>query len=181
MMRKMKVMRVCCQGCGADLEVDESVRFVTCNYCHAKLEIVHDTSVTHTRLMEKIEQTTDRMAGNLRVIELQNDLERLDREWEVRRESFMQTSKNGRRYIPSVAGSVISGVIFSIVGVVMLGIAASARGAGLLGFVGLGVVALGVWAAISGSSKANAYRREEDAYGVERNQLIARIESSRER
>ena len=36
----MKTRRVCCQGCGANLEVDETIRFVTCNYCDARLEVV---------------------------------------------------------------------------------------------------------------------------------------------
>lgn len=47
----MKITKVCCQGCGADLEVDEEIRFVNCNYCGAKLEVVHDATTTHTRLL----------------------------------------------------------------------------------------------------------------------------------
>lgn len=162
------------------MQIDESVRFVTCNYCHAKLEIVHDTSVTHTRLMEKIEQTTDRMAGNLRVIELQNDLERLDREWAVRRESFMQTSKNGHRYVPSTAGSMIGGIIFGIIGVVMIGAGASTRGTGLLALMGMLVVGLGIWSAVSGTTKAGNYQREEADYEAARRELSERIDQSRE-
>jgi DNA-directed RNA polymerase subunit RPC12/RpoP len=89
-----RVMKLCCQGCGADLQVTEEVRFVTCNYCQSKLEIVRDASVTHTRVLEKLERTTERIAGNLKVIELQNDLERLDREWERVRQSLMTRGKD---------------------------------------------------------------------------------------
>lgn len=64
----MKVTRVCCQGCGADLQVDETIRFVTCNYCGAKLEVVHGESVTHTKQLDRIERTTDLLASNLKVI-----------------------------------------------------------------------------------------------------------------
>ena len=60
----MKVTKACCQGCGADLQIDETIRFVTCNYCNARLEVVHDTTVTHTRQLDKIEKTTD---GKLRL------------------------------------------------------------------------------------------------------------------
>jgi len=74
------VIKLCCNGCGSDLQVTDDVRFLTCNYCHSKLELVRDVSVTHTRVLEKIERTSDRIAGNLKVIELQNDLERLDRD-----------------------------------------------------------------------------------------------------
>lgn len=176
----MKVSRVCCQGCGADLQIDESVRFATCNYCHAKLEIVHDASVTHTRLMEKIEQTTGRMAGNLRVIELQNDLERLDREWAVRRESFMQTSKNGHRYIPSTVGSVISGIVFSIIGVMILGSVSQMARSGMFGLVGLIAIGLGIWSAVSGYMKASSYQRAVADYEAARRELSERIDGSRE-
>ncbi|MGL5018396.1 MAG: hypothetical protein ACRDBP_09700, partial [Luteolibacter sp.] len=91
----MKVTKVCCQGCGADLQIDESIRYVTCNYCNARLEVVHDPSVTHTRQLDKIERTTDRLADNLKVIELQNDLERLDREWDNQRQGYLVRGKNG--------------------------------------------------------------------------------------
>ena len=76
----MNVRKLCCQGCGADLEVDDSIRFVNCNYCGARLEIVRDASTTHSRLLDKIERRTGEMAGELKIIRLQNDLEQLDRE-----------------------------------------------------------------------------------------------------
>jgi hypothetical protein len=44
----MTVTKVCCQSCGADLQIDESIRYVTCNYCNSVLEVVHGASVTHT-------------------------------------------------------------------------------------------------------------------------------------
>ena len=54
----MNVKKLCCQGCGSDLVVDEGIRFVTCNYCGARLEIVHDATTTHSRLLDKIEKRT---------------------------------------------------------------------------------------------------------------------------
>ena len=58
----MNVKKLCCQGCGSDLVVDEGIRFVTCNYCGARLEIVHDATTTHSRLLDKIEKRTGEMA-----------------------------------------------------------------------------------------------------------------------
>src|SRR6478752_3378335 len=102
----MNVTKVCCQGCGADLQIDEGLRYVTCNYCHCRLEVVHDATVTHTRQLDKIERTTEQLANNLKVIELQNDLERLDREWDSQRESLLVRNKHGRVSEPSSAGSL---------------------------------------------------------------------------
>jgi hypothetical protein len=175
----MKITKVCCQGCGADLQVDETVRYVTCNYCHARLEVVHDPSVTHTRLMEKLEKTTERMAENLRVIELQNDLERMDREWDQRRENFMVTGKHGQRSLPTSAGSVVGGVFAAVFGVIWIG-AAGSMGAPLP-FVLFGVVFVGfaIFNAVNGASRANAHQSAEASYRRQRGELIRRIEAAR--
>ncbi|WP_341403698.1 hypothetical protein [Luteolibacter soli] len=173
----MKVTKVCCQGCGADLQVDESIRFATCNYCHARLEIIHDPTVTHTRLLEDIGRTTEKMAGNLRVIELQNDLERLDREWENRRQGFMVTSKNGHRSVPTEAGSLIGGGIMLV-----MGIAATAVGANLGGplpLFGLVFIGLAIYSIINGTSKATGYRDAEKSFMQQRNDLIDQIDEAR--
>ena len=69
----MTITGACCQGCGADLEVDESIRYVTCHACHARLEVVHDTSVTHTRQLADITHNTGEMAGKIQLLELQNE------------------------------------------------------------------------------------------------------------
>jgi len=175
----MKITRVCCQGCGADLQVDESVRFATCNYCHAKLEIVHDPSVTHTRLMEKIEQNTDRMAGNLRVIELQNDLERLDREWETRKENFMVHGQNGHRYLPGSSASFVDGAIFCIGGIVALSFGFSPHRGGTFSMVALAVAAMLFYGAFSRFTKVSAYRAAAIRYERERHNLARRIDKAR--
>ena len=175
----MKITKVCCQGCGADLQVDESVRYVTCNYCHARLEVVHDPSVTHTRLMEKLEKNTERMADNLRVIELQNELARMDREWELRRESFMVTGKHGHRSLPSTAGSAIGGVIVAVFGVIWIGAAASMGAPAPFVLFGLVFVGFAIFNAVNGASKANAHQSAEADHDSQRAELIRRIEVAR--
>jgi len=173
----VKITKVCCQGCGADLQVDESIRFATCNYCHARLEIVHDPTVTHTRLLEDIGRTTEKIAGNLRVIELQNDLERLDREWADHRESFMVTGKNGHRSIPTEAGSMIGGVFAVIVGVVVL--IATVNIGGPAPLFGLAFIGIAVFSMIHGTSKASGYRDAESEFIQQRNDLIRQIDEAR--
>ncbi|MCW1921344.1 hypothetical protein OKA05_02195 [Luteolibacter arcticus] len=175
----MKITKVCCQGCGADLQVDETIRFATCNYCHARLEIVHDPTVTHTRLLENIGRTTEQMAGNLRVIELQNDLERLDREWENRRESFMVTGKHGHRSLPSEAGSITGGVIAIVAGVVWMSFAAGMGAPFPFPLFGLLFIGFAIFGMINGTSKASGYRDAKRSFNERRNNLIRQIEESR--
>ena len=175
----MKITKVCCQGCGADLQVDESIRFATCNYCHARLEIVHDPTVTHTRLLEDIGRTTERMAGNLRVIELQNDLERLDREWENRRESFMVTGKHGHRSLPSGAGSIVGGVIAIVGGIVWMSFAAGMGAPFPFPLFGLLFIGFAIFGMINGASKASGYKSAESSFNEQRNDMVRQIEEAR--
>lgn len=177
----MKVTKVCCQGCGADLQIDETVRYVTCNYCHTRLEVVHDETVTHTRLLDKIERTTDRMADNLKVIELQNDLERLDREWEGLRSGLMVRSKNGHVSEPSTVGSVVGGVVVIGFGIVWITFATSMGAPGFFPLFGLVVIGFAAFGMISGASKASAFQRGRQRYEAERQHLVSRLENERGR
>ncbi len=176
----MKITKVCCQGCGADLQVDETVRYVTCNYCHARLEVVHDPSVTHTRLMEKLEKNTERMAENLRVIELQNELARMDREWEQERETFMVEGKHGKRSLPSKDASAMSLVVGVIAGLILLGISLSSGNSSVFGFVGLLVAVLSIVQTIKGLSQASEYDRALSMFEERRADLIRQIGQARQ-
>src|SRR5690606_14968512 len=114
--------------------------------CQARLEVVHDTTVTHTRLMEKLERNTERIAGNLKVIELQNDLERLDREWSFRKEGFMVTGKDGSRSLPSEAGSMFGGGVSVVVGLIVVAVGGQFGSFPVL--FGLAAVVFGIWNAV---------------------------------
>jgi hypothetical protein len=174
------VMKLCCQGCGADLQVSDEVRFITCNYCQSKLEIVRDASVTHTRVLEKLERTTERIAGNLKVIELQNDLERLDREWEVERSGMLVRGDNGRISEPSTTASVIGG-IFAIGFGVFFMVATSFMGLSFFSLFGLIFAGIGIFNLIHGSAKASKFRNAQHDHGMRRSRLIRAIEQERRR
>ncbi|MES2440706.1 MAG: hypothetical protein V4584_16690 [Verrucomicrobiota bacterium] len=177
----MKITKVCCLGCGADLDIDGTIRFVTCNYCHTRLEVVHDQTVTHTRLLDKIERTTDRMANNLKVIELQNDLERLDREWDSQRESLLVRSKNGLVSEPTSAGSIMGGIVAIVFGIFWMGATASMHVPGFFPLFGLLFIGFAIFNMVSGTAKAGTYKSRQDAYGIQRQRLIDRIEEERRR
>lgn len=80
----MPMTRVVCQACGAKLEVGEGLRYVSCNECAAGLEVVREASVTYTQQL----LGEDGEAEDLRVLELQNELERFDHDWEQAQELF---------------------------------------------------------------------------------------------
>lgn len=75
------IRKLCCQGCGATLPVESGIRFLTCNYCHARLEIVSDEASTHTKLLEGLDQRTRKIEREVEVIRLQGELKHLDEAW----------------------------------------------------------------------------------------------------
>lgn len=174
-----QVIKLCCQGCGADLEVSEEVRFLTCNYCHSKLEVVRDVTATHTRVLEKLERTTDRIAGNLKVIELQNDLERLDREWELTRQSLLVRGRHGGLHEPSMAGSMFGGVVAIIGGIVFATFSGGHGSPGIFPVLGMLVSLIGLVQLVNGVSKASKLDEERSLYQDRREELTRQIEEER--
>jgi len=178
---RMKITKVCCQGCGADLDVNESIKYVTCNYCGAKLEVVHDATVTHTRQLEKIEKNTDRMANNLKVIELQNDLERLDREWESLRGGMMVRDEHGNVSEPSSTGAFIAGCFAIVFGLVWIIFASSIGAPGIFPLFGLLFIGFAIFGMVRTSKTAETYRYRRAEYESRRRGLIARLDKERNR
>ncbi len=175
----MKVTKVCCQGCGADLEIDETIRYVTCNYCNARLEVVHDSTVTHTRQLEKIERTTDQLANKVKILELQNDLERLDREWEMQRQSLQVRDSEGHASQPSATGSIIAGVMATVFGVIWMSVAAFMPFSGFFLTFGLLFIGFAIFGVIKGIAAASAYRDHHAEYETRRQQISHLIAKER--
>ncbi len=170
----MKVTKVCCQGCGADLQIDETIRFVTCNYCNARLEVVHDTTVMHTRQLDKIEKTTDQLANKVKILELQNDLERLDREWDKLQQSFLARDENGNTSQPSAVGSIFGGVVMICAGIIFIAVTGSMNAPVFLPF-GLVIIGIAIFMMIKGTSEAQDYQFQLERYEARRQQISNRI------
>ncbi|MEY3894632.1 MAG: hypothetical protein RLZZ214_151 [Verrucomicrobiota bacterium] len=173
----MKVTKVCCQGCGASLKVDESIRYVTCNYCDSRLEVIHDETVTHTRRLEKIEETTSLLTKKMRVLELQNTLEHVDREWEKFRQSVSSRSDNGQLVEPNAGVAIAGGVIGFVLAI--FGIAMSLRASSpvlgvLIGFV---LVAI-IFVVRHGYRRAEAFQIQKYRYQTARKSLVQKLDQA---
>jgi hypothetical protein len=104
-----------------------------------------------------------------------DELARLDRDWERERDRYLVTGRSGARYVPTVAASVVTGVIAVSFGVLWIATAASLMN-GLRAFplLGLFFVALGLGVSVSSFRKAVRYRRAYEAYRRRRAELVAR-------
>lgn len=177
----MQITKVCCQGCGANLEVDESIRFVTCNYCHGRLEVVHDATTTHTKLLEALDQRTESMARDIKVLKLENELERLDREWESTRQAMMVRGKNGSVSEPSASSATFGGMLAIAMGVVWMIFTGASPAPAIFPMFGLVFIGGGIFGIISGNGKASEFESLRSRYQMKRGHLISQIEQEKRR
>lgn len=175
----MELLSVSCNHCGAPLEVPLGANFVTCAHCGSRLAVKRTGAAVYTELMEKLDQKTDVMTRQLAEIAYRSELERLDREWEETRRSFLTTDKHGRTHEPHALGSQIGGVIFVAFGILwtlatcgMTG-AIGAGGPGIDGpfaivacfpLIGLAVAGFGVWSFIKGPQQARKFEAARREY-----------------
>jgi hypothetical protein len=177
----METVSVRCNHCGAPLEVGGQTRFVTCQFCHSQLEVKRTDSTVFTEEIREIAQSTRRMTGQLEVIELQNEIERLDREWMA--SNPVSFDKHGRPISqPGPVGSVfglVFAVIFAVVCFSMAGAFSSFGGGGLFSVVPVGMGIFAIIAAILGMVKSGNHQDAKGEYERRRAELVAKLESLR--
>jgi DNA-directed RNA polymerase subunit RPC12/RpoP len=115
-----------CNQCGASLDVDDSTRFVTCRHCGSKLEIKRNASSAFTEVLDRIDRNTVQAADDLRVIRLEQEIERLDREWQMKNPGQPIGSDNPIARAGGAAALIVFGVIWCLIAFGIGGGAASA-------------------------------------------------------
>lgn len=123
-----------------------------------------------------------------RLRQLQGDLDRLDQEWAVRRESFV-VIRNGQETVPSLRGSAAEGVAFTIAGILFVGCIPFKALSSLSSLVGylvgylVGLVCIGAVTLAAACEYGNALRhqRAKATMTVERSVLLVQIEDAKRR
>jgi hypothetical protein len=142
----METLSVQCNHCGAPLEVGVHTRFVTCQFCNSSLEVKRTESTVFTEEVARIAENSEKMADSLEIITLQNEIERLDREWSA---SQPVSPGGGERW--TSAGGGVAGLVFSVFfALVCFGMAGMAGSHGAPGFFVLVVVGMGIFALVTG-------------------------------
>ncbi|MES2659956.1 MAG: hypothetical protein V4689_15150 [Verrucomicrobiota bacterium] len=174
----MKITKVCCQGCGANLKVDESIRYVTCNYCDARLEVIHDETVTHTRRLEKVEEETSLLSKKMRVIELQNSIEHADRAWEKFRQSVSGRSENGQLVEPNAGVAIAVGIVGFVLGsfVIVMSFGASSPWVGVS--LGIALIVITCFAVRHDYRKAETFQLQKYRYETARKSLLQQLDQA---
>lgn len=177
----MEMISVRCNHCGAPLGVGANARFVTCTFCNSQLEIKRSDSAVFTEEITRIAENTKQMAGSLEVIELQNEIERLDREWVAG--NPVSSDEHGRPTTPTGTGGAVFGLMFSIffalVAFAMAGFASTLGAPGIFALVPVGMGIFALAAGIMGLGKANQYQSRKSIYEQQRAAMVARLDVMR--
>jgi uncharacterized Zn finger protein (UPF0148 family) len=172
-MAETEITSVACNHCGAPLEIGPTTNFVTCAYCGYKLQVHRSASSVYTEVLESIDQRTQRMEQGLDQIKRQNEIERLDREWAMTRDSMLVRDKEGSASEPSAVGSVIGGVIAIIVGIVVACLVLSdGHVPPFMALFGGVFILVGFFSMIGGVGKAARYRDAQSRYQQQRASLL---------
>jgi LSD1 subclass zinc finger protein len=168
----MELSSISCGNCGAPLHIPPSARFITCNQCQSQLAVKHSESVTWTEKLEQLDARTERIEEELSHLRYQNELANLDRQWEREREKYMVTDKHGRRREPSVAASIVGGVLAVGMGVFLL--ATGFQGFGGMALGGLVFILVGIGGSLYSYVRAKDYLAAQRSYRRRRYQLRKR-------
>jgi hypothetical protein len=178
----METLSVRCNHCGAPLQVSDATRFVTCQFCQSSLEVKRTESSIFTEEVAKIAENTGKMAEGLEVIALQNEIEKLDREWGIEQMNSMVPSRSG----PRPPGNPWIGLAFTIFFAAgcfsMASLASSERTPDIPGifiFVPVGMGLFALFAGISGVFKGETRKVAQASYQQRRTELEHQLETLR--
>jgi hypothetical protein len=126
----------------------------------------------------------EHLSAQLAEVRYQNELARLDREWEIEREQYMISGRYGRRHIPtpgaSLAGAAVVGVfgvLWTILAFTMMSGFGGPEGSpfGIVSCIfplfGVMFTVFGVWMGIHAHGKAQKYQEALAAYQRRRAQV----------
>lgn len=160
----MKLVPVCCQNCGASLEIPGDARFVTCQFCRSRLAVQNTGHAIFTELLGGVTENGNLMAENLEVIRIQNEIEKLDWEWQIEKETHMIRGRRGRISEPNAAVSVVAGIFLILF---TGGLCFSLPHTQGIPVAAVGSL-MGIYAIVSGPIKAAAYEKAREAYLAKR-------------
>jgi F0F1-type ATP synthase assembly protein I len=176
----MELLSLACGHCGAPLEVPDGTRFVTCGYCSSKLEVHRSGGAIYTEVLESLQKRTEEIAGDVEILKLQNELERIDREWQSTRESCMIRGKDGGLSEPSPVAGTIAGVIAIGFGIGWIVVAASRfPPMALFGLAFIGIIIFNIFNNLKKSNEFGEKKQEHELRRAEVLQAIRKLENAR--
>ncbi|MEZ5939913.1 MAG: hypothetical protein R3C18_00890 [Planctomycetaceae bacterium] len=103
----MKTLPLNCNNCGAPLPVPDSTRYLTCQYCDTRLEVVRKGNAAFTKVLGELQERTDQISSEVRRLQLENELLKVEQSWERESRELGFQGQNGRASGPTVTGGAV--------------------------------------------------------------------------
>ena len=172
-----------CNSCGAPLEVPDSANFIKCKHCNTTLKVHRSSRGTTTEAIEKLTETTENLAEQVQKLTRQNELERLDRQWEQERQTFTFRDQEGGSHLPAQRFAWIIGSTVAFFGslwtFLAISITRSAPNVGpfavakvVFPLFGIGFIAFGIFLAVMMHRKAKQFDEAQTAYLQHRGRIM---------
>ncbi len=171
----MNLVTVRCNNCGAPLQVSDSAKYVTCNFCNTQLAIRATDSAVFTEQIEALVRKTDDIAENLDVIRIQNEIEKLDREFAMERERHLVSGKDGTKQEPSSISAIIGGVLAIVFAIFWMGGASSAGAPPFFSAFGIIFIVAALVMIITSVAKSSSLDNARSRYESQRALLEAEL------
>ena len=145
---------------------------MTCTYCDTQLKIVSSDGAAYTEALERLEDKAEQIESRLVNLEEQGELERLDREWSMERESLLITNKRGRTYAPSKLMGIGQAVIVTAFGIFWIIMAASIGAPSFMLLFGVVFIGVGIFGSVRVSAMAGKMQRRQREYEQQRRRIL---------
>lgn len=201
MTQPVQVLNLVCNKCGASLHVKPGTQYVTCGYCGSQLQIHEDGGSLYTEVLNRIESKATHIEKGVEIIRLQNELERLDREYQNEKLDEKATRRGTENNENSFSPVGVIGGVVTVIGIMIVlaiifannGPSASPVQYGSTTFypsspeIGAAIPCVAVlavfsiiggatYAIIKGMDQATAKEQRDELYQRRRRQLIDEIE-----
>ncbi|MBU1068601.1 hypothetical protein KJ975_03440 [Myxococcota bacterium] len=172
---ELKTLTLSCNECGAPIDVPGSTNFFTCNFCGSRLSVQRTEGASYTKTLEALDRKTETLAREVEVLKLQNELERIDREWQEELKQYMVRDNDGHQSVPTAGGSIFGGFVATVFGIGWIYNAVSMDAPALVALVGLGFIGLGLYMGYSGYNKSLTYKAAHQRYQNRRDDLLRQL------
>lgn len=176
----MEINSLRCNHCSANLEIIPKIKFFTCTYCGSSLTIKSSGNVLYTEVIDEIKDNTNTLIDQNKRLLKEQEIERLDRDWEREREHYKITGENGAvRYPdqPDTGGKLIGCLTFLVAIFVLMNFFISrtngfTNNSGIIAFFVIVIVAGAIVSMILNDNKEVEYKTEKDKYLAKRQALL---------
>jgi uncharacterized Zn finger protein (UPF0148 family) len=169
----MKLLALSCNQCGAPLEVPVKAKYVTCNFCSARLTVQRSDKVAYTEAIEEIQERKRQMSEDLNDLKRPSAVEDPDRSWRRRREPFMVRSEQGELSVPRKGTAIGIGASITIAGLLWMGFAMNMGAPAFFPLLGLVFIGAGIFSAMKMNAKADEFHRIHRVYLSKQHELLS--------